>query len=174
MQEVTDPIVESVEIAGEVQTNSADEIVALFCSYKDKRDPSQYGNDDLEISKGDQPYFRLKGGQFKKMPRGIAQWHLGKSSRWDATQPLELTIKSLEEIQIMKNAAQAKKHAQADADAQAAQAAKAEVERLELEAAAKAKVRRELLDQALGAGVIKTSDEADDFTNEQIAEMLKK
>ncbi len=166
--EIEDAPVAQVE-AGEVAAQAADEIVALYCSYKQA---DQTGDDFVEIVKGDQPFFKLRAKQWKNMTRAIAQWHLGKSRRWDVSNPLQLSIKTLEEIATMKAALQAAKHAKADQEAQAAKAAKAEQDRLEAEAAAATKLRRDLLDKALGAGVIKTSAEADGMTNQDLAELV--
>lgn len=166
--EVLDPPAPEVESVGEVAGQSGDEIVALYCGYKQA---GQTGTDKVEIVKGDQAFFKLGNGQWKKMSRNIAQWHIGKSAKWDVTQPLALSIKTLEEIQALRDAFQAAKHADADKLAQAAKDAKAAQDKLEADALAAAKVRRDLVDKALGAGVIESSDDAEKLTNQDLADL---
>ena len=132
------------EVVTEIQTRSEDEIVALFCDYKNA--PGTTGDDSVEIVKGGEAFFKLKAGQFKKMTRAVAQWHVGKASRWDVGNPLTLSIKTLDEISALQIAAQAKKHAQADADAAALQAAQAAAAKLIADAAAATALRRDFLE----------------------------
>ncbi len=169
MDEVAEQVPQQAEVLTEIRSNADDEVVALFCDYKPGHQGS--GEESAEIVKGGEKYFRLKAGQFKKMTRGTAQWHVGKSRRWDETNPLMLEIKTLEEIQALQNAADAKKHAKADAEAIAAKEAKAVQDKIEAEAKAAADVRRDLLDKALGAGAIASSKEAEALTNKDLAEM---
>ena len=166
MQEIKDEVLPQVEVVAEVKATAMDELVALYCSYKN---PEAVGNDYLEVAKGGEKFFKLRAGQFYRMKRGTAQWHISRASRYDETNPLTLSIKTIDEIDALKAAAEAKKHARADAEAQAAKAAKEAQDKLEAEAATAAKLRRSLIDAAIGAGVIKESHEADGLTNDDLA-----
>jgi hypothetical protein len=165
MEEIAEIVPEAPATLAEIRATAQDEMVVLFCSAKEGQSGDGY---QMEIARGGDPFFILKAGQFKQMTRGKAQWHIGRSSKNDRSNPLVLSIKTMDEIGAMKAKVQADKAAQANALAQAAKdLAKAKAE----EAArnqVEADTRLALVNAAIEAGVIESAEAAEGMTNDDL------
>lgn len=122
----------------------------------------------MEIAKAGEPFYIIKAGQWVKMTRLRAKWHVERSLSNDATHPLSLGIRTVEEMVLLAAQRKADLHAKADADAQKAKDAQAAADQAAADALAAATLRRSLLDKALAAGVIASSDEGTAFTNDDL------
>lgn len=93
-----------------VQIDKQNEIVALYCQIKPGRN---YEGNKLELPKAGEPNFDLKPGQYAKIKRSTAEWHLAKSRTLDQTNPLMLRILTLDQVAEMASKAAKKDPANA-------------------------------------------------------------
>lgn len=130
----------------EVQaSNPADEIVALRCQAKPGIQLTQAEALALkmEIVKAGMTAFTLKAGQFAKMRRGVADWHVSKSRSNDPSNKLMLSIVSIEEAAKKTN-----------------------------EKTGAVKTREDLIKEAIDKGLIKDADEVKDTADDVLREAL--
>lgn len=85
---------------GEVQAlDPSEQIVALFCTSKPNQglsDAEKLGLSLHIIKAGEKP-LKLRAGQYAKMKRATADWHVGQSRAWDPGNKLMLEIVTEEE-----------------------------------------------------------------------------
>lgn len=84
-------------LASEVKMNKEDEIVAVLCGPKPGMEKDVAADARLELAHGGVAV-TLVNGTFTKMTRKNAEWHVAKTNKNDALNPLTLVIKELGEI----------------------------------------------------------------------------
>lgn len=171
MQEIKEVITAPAEQVEEIKSSAQDEIVALYCSLKEGSDPD--ADSQLEVSRGGYPFFTLRANQFKRMSRKDAQWYVGKASRHDITNPLQLSLVAIAELEMVKQRLQAEKNARADRDAQAKKDAEAAAAKADAEAAKVAEIRMAHVNSAIEAGAIEKHEDADMMTNADLLAATK-
>lgn len=151
--EVAVPIAPAEGISEVLTVDRDNEIVYLYCTLKNPEVSS--GPDgkpfDTEVVKAGEHAFKMKAGQVAKMKRVVAEWHVAKTSSFDAihfhlklevkTEKEMAEIKALLEAQAKVRAAQAKVKADAEAKAKADSDAQALADAAKLDAEAKAKAK---------------------------------
>lgn len=157
---------------------AGDQQVILFCQAK----PGMTIDDSntLEVVRAGEGMTIMRSGQFRRMTRDQANWHVFKCRRNDESNPLTLVSMELTELDAMKSKLRESQAAQANYDAQvakeaatAAVAAEAAAVAAEKAAAEAAAVRLDLVKKAVDAGAIADEGAAEGMTNDDLVQAAK-
>ena len=136
-----------------VRFDPQDEIVALYAVPRKVRDglgrvtdqDVETGGAKIHVCKAGEPDFFLRKGQYARIKRGQADWHVGKHNAGAIDHVLDLKILTLEELDALKKGGA-----------------------LDTQLTA----RQELVNKLIDSGLIKTADEAEGVTDADLNEML--